>query len=378
MVASLVSVVILPLLTFAAIPNLPGQAPAGVAEVTALLGNPCWQIRLWGADALGQITPPATLAVGALRERSNDVCEEALVRSFALKALAKMGPSANVVVPDLPKLLWDRNWLVRQSAAEALESLGRGSPDMVLRTLPDVKRLLDERSPYRSAFDQYAQGPTAELLGIVPQLIALLQDPRYDVRRVTANALGSVGWIVQYSVEGGLDFLAAIGKAGTPLDAKDKTAITDRITLSKALLAQTEAALIEKLCDGEPSVRVSAVDALRKIMRERAVPPLTLALLGEPHPGVQRAIADALGSIGTEVQKPAVRDPIEAALIQLLGHADPQTRVSAVTALGQIASGTEAGTAKLKEMLLCDPDTRVKTAALEAIQNRATHVASSP
>jgi HEAT repeat protein len=183
---------------------------------------------------------------------------------------------------------------------------------------------------------------------------------------------------VQYSVEGGLDFLAAIGKAGTPLDAKDKTAITDRITLSKALLAQTEAALIEKLCDGEPSVRVSAVDALRKIMRERAVPPLTLALLGEPHPGVQRAIADALGSIGTEVQKPAVRDPIEAALIQLLGHADPQTRVSAVTALGQIASGTEAGTAKLKEMLLCDPDTRVKTAALEAIQNRATHVASSP
>jgi HEAT repeat protein len=90
---------------------------------------------------------------------------------------------------------------------------------------------------------------------------------------------------------------------------------------------------------------------------------------------VQRAIAAALGSIGAETKTTKVVAPIEAALVDLVARGDGLTRESAVVALGQIVPGTDSGTAKLREVLLVDPDTRVKTAAYEALQVRSPHSA---
>ena len=289
MIALLSVVVSMPLLTGAAISNPSGEAQAGVVEVTRLLSDPCWQVRLWSADVLGQITPPPLQAVDELKNRAGDPSEQPLVRSSALKALAKMGPSANGIVSDLPRLLADPNWLVRQSAAEASEGFGRGSRDDVLKTLPGVQRLLKDNPALSTDFDHYAQGPTAELLGIVPSLIDLLHDPRYDVRRLSADVLGSVGWSVQESLKGGREFITSIEKARTPMDAKEKSVITGRLAESGTLFAQIEAALAAELGDWEPPVRVAAVDALRKMLREKAVVWLTGKLAFEPHPGVQRA-----------------------------------------------------------------------------------------
>jgi HEAT repeat protein len=373
MIALLSVVVSLPLLTGAAISNPSGEAQAGVAEVTRLLGDPCWQVRLWSADVLGQINPPALQAVDDLKNRAGDPSEQPLVRSSALKALAKMGSSANGVVSDLPRLLADPNWLVRQSAAEASEGLGRGSRDDVLKTLPGVQRLLKDNPALSTEFDHYAQGPTAELLAVVPSLIDLLHDPQYDVRRLSADVLGGVGWSVQESLKGGQEFIAAVTKADKSWDAKEKSVITGRLAVAGTLFAQIEAALAAELGDWEPPVRVAAVAALRRMLREKAVPRLTGMAAVEPHPGVQRSIADALGSIGAEVKDATVVAAVETALIDLLGRADAQTRESAVAALGLIVPGTESVTAKLKTVLLNDPDTRVKTAALAAIQVRSPH-----
>lgn len=373
MIALLSVVVSMPLLTGAAISNPSGEAQAGVVEVTRLLSDPCWQVRLWSADVLGQITPPALQAVDDLKNRAGDPSEQPLVRSSALKALAKMGSSANGIVPDLPRLLADPNWLVRQSAAEASEGFGRGSRDDVLKTLPGVQRLLKENPAVSAEFDHYAQGPTAELLAVVPQLIDLLHDPRYDVRRLSADVLGNVGWSVHESLKGGQEFVAAIEKAGTLMDAKEKSVITGRLAVAGTLFAQIEAALAAGLSDGEPPVRVAAVDALRRVLREKAVPRLAGMLAVEPHPGVQRSIAEALGNIGAEVKDAAVAAAVETALIDLLCRSDAQTRESAVAALGLIVPGTESVTARLKAVLLADPDTRVKAAALTAIQVRSPH-----
>jgi HEAT repeat protein len=376
MFAALVSLVmILPQANPEVIPNPSNEAPVGAAELTALLANPCWQVRFWGADTLGQVSPPPVLAIAALRGRADDACEEPLVRSFALKALSRMGQGANAVVPDLPKLLSDRNWLVRQSAEDALENLGRGTPEEMFKTLPGVQRLVAENGGARSPFEHFAQGPTTELLGVVPSLLALLHDPCYDVRRLAADALGSIGWSVQESLKGGQEFIDTIDKAHVPFDAKEKATVTDRLAASKTLFEQMETALVAELGDAEPLVRVASVDALRRMARERAVAHLARMLPGEMCPGVQRAAAAALGSIGAEVPTAAVGAPVEAALVELFGRAEPQTRAVAVAALGQVVPGTESVTAKLKEALRADPDTRVKAAALEAIQVRAPRVA---
>jgi HEAT repeat protein len=177
-----VALFILGLLTV--LPSVRAQAPSGAPPnldvLTALVESldparePRWDVRRWAAEGLGTLTPLVLsnfnalgqpqpkqvqdLVVPPLRARAKDPGEQPMVRAAAIKSLGQIGPTAGAALADLPRLIADGNWLIRTSAAEALERVGRG---MALEGLADV--------------------------------LGLLQDPRYDVRRLTAEALGGIG-----------------------------------------------------------------------------------------------------------------------------------------------------------------------------------------
>jgi len=361
-----------------------------VPELLQLLTHSRSDVRLFASEALKNIGPGASQAVRALVDKFREVHEEPMVRASALKALETMGPSANVAVPDLPNLLVEGDWLVRQSAAEALSRLGRGSADRFFSTVPETDNLLKEEDrnngtrradALADALKRLDDAPTGALIGVVPRLIALFQDGRYDVRRLSADVLGSIGADARNALAAGKDVQQAMEtqktRGGSPALVKERQRIDaalGRLKDVKDALAHIEATLIPELRDRDAWVRMSAANALTRVNPQVAVPSFANLLPRERDPAVQRCFAEALGSIGANLENVAdVRQRqemlalIETALSALLGDADWHTRESAVRALGQIGPPAEAALPRLKEVLLGDESLTVKSDVLEAI-----------
>lgn len=374
--------VILTLLTLGASPSKPGGTATAVPELTRLLGQDRWEVRFFAAEALGNIGPSAKAAIPALIERFKDPSEQPMVRASALKALGQMGSKANSAIPSMPRLLLDKDWLVRKSAAETLQRLGRGSTAGLPNVAPTVDRLLtdmDSDSGGRKradAFQRLGQAPSDELLQIVPDVIGLLQDPRPDVRRQSADVLGSIGFDAHAAINAGQEVVAAIRtsqeKPTPPAVTKEESLILARLDKLKSILPSIDAALIPVLQDKEPSVRIAAAGALTRVNPHAAVPQLAHLSLSETHPGVRRSLAENLGTIGADTQNAAKdRQTSILALVEMLSDTDSNTRETAVKALAQIGPPATAALPKLKELLLSDDVLSVKAVALQAIDSIA-------
>jgi hypothetical protein len=116
-------------------------------------------------------------------------------------------------------------------------------------------------------------------------------------------------------------------------------------------------ALLERLEDRRPEVRMSAVQALGEIGSAEAVPALSAAFL-ERRVAPTSVVNDALRRIGGE-SAPAFERGVDSP--------DPIVRVSSCFGLAAIASTHGAAVYRLAEVLESDSDARVRAAAASAL-----------
>jgi HEAT repeat protein len=117
-------------------------------------------------------------------------------------------------------------------------------------------------------------------------------------------------------------------------------------------------ALLERLEDRRPEVRIAAVRALGDIGSAEAVPALGKAFL-ERRCAPTNVVSDALRRIGGDVVGPTFDEGV--------ASPDPIVRVSACFGLGACASTHGAAVHRLAGVLASDSDARVRAAAASAL-----------
>jgi glyceraldehyde-3-phosphate dehydrogenase type I len=144
--------------------------------------------RAKAAKALGKIGPVTDQVIPALIKALEDSDWE--VRYYAAKALGKIGPVAKDAAPALIKVLEDSDSYVRRYAAEALGKIGPVTDQVI----PALVRALkgSDRYVHRYAAEALGKiGPVAK--DAAPALIKALEDSDSYVRRYAAEALGKIG-----------------------------------------------------------------------------------------------------------------------------------------------------------------------------------------
>ncbi len=135
-------------------------------------------------------------------------------RIWAADHLGQLGPEAKVAVPVLTGLLKDGEPAVRQAAADALGRLGpaaaKAAPDLaallrdpiwavrsaaataLIQAAVEVKKYVAEGNPGVTPESVSAKiGP--EVKAAVAEATRALDDPRFGVRRLAADVLGGIG-----------------------------------------------------------------------------------------------------------------------------------------------------------------------------------------
>jgi HEAT repeat protein/outer membrane protein assembly factor BamB len=214
------------------------------------------------------------------------------------------------------ELLGSGNRTTRRQAQEELWAGGESA-------VPVLGWLLRED---REAIREQALGLLCSLgPPVAPSLITFLNDESARARQYAARALGRLA----------PDYPAAVTALGEALADRDMWVASDA---AFALAAFRERAapvadlLAWKLRVSDTICRTYAGDALAAIgpAAALAIPELIQALK-DPDPGVRRAAAKAIGSIGPPAAIPATDQ-----LITSFVHGVPNVRIAAATALGAI------------------------------------------
>ncbi len=223
------------------------------------------------------------------------------IRMAAVEALRTMGEAA---VDPLIGALSDKAYVVRIAAAEALGDMG------YRRAVPPLINVLQDTDQDVRIAAAAALGRLADPRAIRP-LIALFGDPYYGVRNAAADALAAIG-------EEALDALLAV--------LKDPSSVV-RVTAARALGEMKDARaippLVDLLGDPAPEVRWAAAQALGNL-GEPAIPPLSL-VLKKGSKNERLAAIDALWKI--------IDDRATEALMSALHDDDADVRAKASEAL---------------------------------------------
>lgn len=345
------------------------------------------------ATALGTIGPVGDDdlvddAVDALGRAASRVTD-AETRAGCLVALADYGPASRGAVPTVARFLRAKTPLVRETAAATLAAIGpeaRGATGELARLLGDDHPLVRAAAAAALA----AIGPDAR--DSTPVLASALSDADPMVRGATARALAAIGpdaapaigaIVAALSHEndgdvalGLVDACGEIGPGAIPsaatlvgllssADAEMREAAAGALGALGAAAAQTAAAPLEKLLDdADPFVRVAAAGARigvgRHGARERGV---LVAALRADDEELQAAAAEVIGDWGDG----ASGFTAELARVAVSAK-DPQTRVAAIAAIGDIAA-TDSGVDQADALgrALDDDDADVRHAAAYAI-----------
>ncbi len=140
---------------------------------------------------MGEIGTPAKPAVPALVELAKDPDET--VRRQVVKAVMKIRPGPQVMVPLCVKLLEDSDPGVRIRILHAIAEAGpKAVPGLIVA-------LKNEKAAYWACLVLREIGPAAK--DAVPALVDKLQDPRPEIRREAILALAAMGDAATAAVE---------------------------------------------------------------------------------------------------------------------------------------------------------------------------------
>ncbi len=360
-------------------------APPTVQELTQSLKSADEQVKTQTLDRIGALGAKGAEAVSAVAELLKD--SSPAVRAHAVQALGALGPAAKPVVPALVELLKDSDVTVRRQAVRAIGRIRPGPKVTVplfvklmedadagvrMRVLHAVSEagaqavpgltaaLNNEKAAYWVCLVLREIGPAAQ--GAVPALIEKLKDPRPEIRREAALALGAIG---AASAVGPIAALLddehtqvaatfALGEIGQlPANAEQtlrKNQSSDNRLLAsvslwtlarvhpddKQLRRKVTEQLVEQLKDRDPFVRAGAARALAALP---PAPEITLPVWEKALQNADETMLDyALGTIAAQGPKVVPR------LIECLKYEKARDRVAYV--LGQMgpaaAPATEA------------------------------------
>ena len=167
--------------------SIVAEPMGSAAEVVAptlikLLADPREEMRVWAADSLGKLGPEARQGVPALTVLLGDICPS--VRQTAAIALGQMGHASMRAAPELAALLRDQTLAVRNSATAALIEIGHSAQEEF------AQKPSAEEAAQRANLHELAKKAVAQ---VVPEAIALLDDPCWEIRRNAADVLGGIG-----------------------------------------------------------------------------------------------------------------------------------------------------------------------------------------
>lgn len=283
-------------------------------------------VRGGAIEVLGEIGAPALVAFSQLLSATRD--PELHVRSTALRALAKIKPPAESVVPSLIELLNPKS----KSLNEAVDCLREYGSD-ANSAIPRIVELLQvgtELNPRLAAHDILHMG-TAPAAAI-PGLTSLLSDSDWVVQTSAAELLGNLG-------ENGREAIPRLrelinkppraNRSGEVIDLRDRFA---NALLQIAPDSTADQDLIAPLLDAtENYTRLHVASLLWKSPRyqERCIQELAKGLSHE-RVSVREKSAEFLAEIG-----PAA-EPARVALNDALGDDEASVRVLAQAALEKI------------------------------------------
>jgi HEAT repeat protein len=352
-----------------------GKAAEAVAPLTELLKDKSAAVRAHAARSLGEIGAPSKSAAAELASLLQDPDET--VRRQTVQALRAIRPGPQVMLPLLTKLLEDSDPGVQMRILNAIAEAGPAAVPGL------IEALKNDKTAYWACIVLRDIGPAAK--DAAPALAEKLKDPRPEIRREAALALGAMNEAaipVLPQIAAALDdkdartaatfIMGRLGKipAGAEAKIRANAASDDKFlsTISlwtlarvhpedKELRRQATEQIFERLQDQDPFVRVAAARALAALppAPEITIPIFEKMLKNADSATIQHAM-DALASLGA----PAVPKLVEI----MKQHKDLRIQVAYI--LGQIGPAAAAATDALAQQV-ADDDFNVSTEAVLAL-----------
>ncbi len=403
--------------TLHALETLSENGPAAVPFLKVALGHT--ETAYLACAAIERIGPPAAPTVPELTEILGKTKHSKMLIQTLL-ALASIGPAASPATPKIvPLLSHETDDTVPVAAAFALGSIGATGVDAELRraaadsdpflqmmaTWAIAKTHPGDPIALKSAIEQLTQALKSDNIKIrtaaarclqslnappeliAPGLVALTADPNPEVRENVIEAIASLGESIVPRLNNALKrpltrkpAVQVAAKLG-PKAAGAVTSLIEAATADPALRTDVQLALgaigpkaapatemlAKSLSSQQAGERESALYALRKIGpgAKAAASPLAEKMQADGSFD-SYAAAWALARIAPGDEK--IGAAIVAKLEQGLKHADEQTRMECVTALGELGAAAESAKAALEHAAKEDSSPVVRAAAAAALK----------
>jgi HEAT repeat protein len=177
------------------------DAKDAVPKLIELLKGPSTPpVRDQALVALGNIGPDAKAAIDPLVDLAKGT--DVAARTGSMRALMRMKPDAQVVVPIAEQALEDKTAVVRGTALELLHSVDPRHKDLLEKS----REFLKEPATRVTALAVLGRMGSAAARA-VPDVAKLLDDPSDNVRSQAVNALGQIGPAAKDTVPALLDQL---------------------------------------------------------------------------------------------------------------------------------------------------------------------------
>lgn len=169
------------------------EAKSAAAGLAPLLSDQDKGVRKAVVISLGRIAPEGAAAVAEIMAKMLDTEKDADMRAELVTSMQLLGEKSPPVVAALAKLLTDPDDELRRRAARALGTFGAAAQPAAdtLYKVATTDKVKDIRIDAVRAFA--ASLTQAELKARVKDLIALLNDPEFEVRLAAVDEVGSLG-----------------------------------------------------------------------------------------------------------------------------------------------------------------------------------------
>ena len=313
---------------------------ADVATLSQELGAPNVAVRRDAAYTLDRMGAAAKDALPALLRALDD--NDKQVWSFAISAIANLGPDAKEAIPALIDGLGTRRTRGRDRdrrqamtrSAFALSRIGAAAIP------PLIEALKSDDNGLRAGAAKALAGMRGEAAPAIPGLIANLKSED-DVRSETAEALGAIGAV---AVKPLIDSLQA-------KEPRERAGAAMSLALIGAEARESGPVILDLAkTERDPQVRVALLGALQKIgVKPGEAVPLLVAGIQDDNEPVRHAAINAL------VLLRAGRDLSLTALTILLKDENATTRQRAARVLGRMGPAAAPAVPALIEAARISP-----------------------